>query len=537
MLAQRAIQAKLRVNTPGDEFEREADNVADTVMRMFSPAAEPPRIQRACAGCKKELEQNRIQRLCTKCDEELHRKRGNGQDVSGISSGLAFNIQAIQGGGEPLSQSLREYFEPRFGHDFRGVRIHTTGRDAGTAAEINALAYTMGNHIVFGPGQFAPDSSNGRRVLAHELTHVVQQGASPLAPPVQRLGDTSKLPPGFSCPVAVDSPSSEILDFQFPNRGTALNPSQKSSIEGFIVSRRALGITGVVRVDGYASPAGSDPLNWQLSCDRARAVEAELLHPSSGRVPGLPPSEIALFAQGETNEFSRTTGPDRDGPNRRASISGATAPPPPPPPVCPAVPGPTPATCSTRNSAYCAAAACFPTNPWLPCVCRASADVCRAVEAFNLRGSEGAALSACLTATGTSTAPVLAKASWFDSTNRCIWGHWRAAFDAIHDPTGAVPTGLTPEWAAAVTTCRSSGIGSSACCTAHVVAEQTAIDRCGGYPTATFGPLPTDVPGSSTCSTAVLAGARAAGPPAPFTTGDFGNVSDRISYGVIRCCP
>ena len=77
--------------------------------------------------------------------------------------------------------------------------------------------------------------------------------------------------------------------------------------------------------------------------------------------------------------------------------------------------------------------------------------------------------------------PILDKGAWFLRVNGYIWQHWRAAFDAIHDPTRRVPSSLTPEWAAAVSICRTSGIESKACCEAQVRAEQTAIDHCHPY--------------------------------------------------------
>jgi hypothetical protein len=143
-------------------------------------------------------------------------------------------------------------------------------------------------------------------------------------------------------------------------------------------------------------------------------------------------------------------------------------------------------------------------------------------------------LEGCVGATATpfSLALSIAKAKWLLSTNKCIWGHWRQAFEPIHNPTAPIPTTLTPEWAAAVTTCRTSGIGSKACCAAHVEAEQNAIDTCGPYPSTTFGSLPTDVPGAPLCSSIVAAMA----PPPPFS-GDFGLVADRVAYGKSRCCP
>ena len=78
--------------------------------------------------------------------------------------------------GRPLDRAAREFFEPRFGRDFSEVRIHAGERPAAAARAISARAFTLGLDITFGDGEYAPDTSDGRRLLAHELTHVVQQG-------------------------------------------------------------------------------------------------------------------------------------------------------------------------------------------------------------------------------------------------------------------------------------------------------------------------------------------------------------------------
>jgi uncharacterized protein DUF4157 len=79
------------------------------------------------------------------------------------------------GGGHPLDAATRAYMEPRFGHDFSQVRVHTDAVASSTARAINARAYTAGHDVGFAPGEYAPDSPRGRRLIAHELAHVVQQ--------------------------------------------------------------------------------------------------------------------------------------------------------------------------------------------------------------------------------------------------------------------------------------------------------------------------------------------------------------------------
>lgn len=148
------FQPKLAVNQPGDKYEQEADAMADQVMRMT------------------------VQRKCKHCEEEEKRIQRKGADLATpvVDEGFENYVSSLHGRGTILSQSERDFFEPRFGYDFSNVRIHTGGDAAQSADRINALAYTAGTHIVFNTGQYQPGSENGKRLLAHELTHVVQQG-------------------------------------------------------------------------------------------------------------------------------------------------------------------------------------------------------------------------------------------------------------------------------------------------------------------------------------------------------------------------
>jgi len=158
-----SILRKPLISTPGDRYEREADDVADKVMRMAEPTtinAASPAIQRRCTDCE-EQEEKLIQtaRMPSAHSEE-------GLDAS-VAAG------AVRRGGTPLSPDLRAYFEPRFGHDFSQVRIHTDAEGSKAARSVQARAYTYGSDIVFGPGEYAPATTQGRRLLAHELTHVI----------------------------------------------------------------------------------------------------------------------------------------------------------------------------------------------------------------------------------------------------------------------------------------------------------------------------------------------------------------------------
>jgi hypothetical protein len=164
------------VGPPNDRFEQEADRVADQVMRMAEPQRTsatnpdgqpaPAAIQRLCPECEDE-----VRRQPAEEEEELQMKRAS-RAMPEIGAGLRARIGGLRSGGQPLPPPLRTFFDPRFGHDFGRVRIHT---DAQAARAVHARAFTVGQDVVFGAGQYAPETASGRHLLAHELTHVVQQ--------------------------------------------------------------------------------------------------------------------------------------------------------------------------------------------------------------------------------------------------------------------------------------------------------------------------------------------------------------------------
>jgi hypothetical protein len=118
--------------------------------------------------------------------EECKQKRGGTLQRAAINSSLTHEVppivhEVLRSPGQPLDVEARAFMEPHFGHDFSQVRIHTDGPAVESAQAVNALAYTVGNNVVFGAGQYAPTMNAGRRLLAHELTHVVQQNGASLA--------------------------------------------------------------------------------------------------------------------------------------------------------------------------------------------------------------------------------------------------------------------------------------------------------------------------------------------------------------------
>jgi uncharacterized protein DUF4157 len=179
------IQAKLRAGAIDDSFEREADRVADRMMRMPAPevsvVAGSPQISRKSAACGEEV--------------ELQTKPAEPRAAGGEAPGILHEV--LRSPGQPLDPASRAYFEPRFGHDFGHVRVHTDPTAAVAARTVAAHAFTVGRHIVFGESQYAPYGATGRHLLAHELTHIVQQRAA--GPVLQRRA--------ANCPAAPPSPS------------------------------------------------------------------------------------------------------------------------------------------------------------------------------------------------------------------------------------------------------------------------------------------------------------------------------------------
>ena len=110
-------------------------------------------------------------------EEELQAKATSG-NISDVNPHLESQIQSLKGGGQHLSENDRTYFEPRFGADFSGVRVHSDSKANHLARSINAKAFTIGQDVVFGSGQYSPGSPTGRSLLAHEMTHVVQQSSA-----------------------------------------------------------------------------------------------------------------------------------------------------------------------------------------------------------------------------------------------------------------------------------------------------------------------------------------------------------------------
>ncbi|MFZ0544806.1 MAG: DUF4157 domain-containing protein [Candidatus Promineifilaceae bacterium] len=161
------IQFSLNVNKPDDKYEQEANRVAERVMRMPESA-----VQRKTCACGKPAGPDGLCDYCRRKKQQALQRKSSG--IGGQTTPPAVH-QVLQQPGRPLESSTRSFMEARFGQNFGGVRVHTDEKAAESAESLNAAAYTVGQDIVFGAGRYAPGNIESHRLLAHELTHVVQQ--------------------------------------------------------------------------------------------------------------------------------------------------------------------------------------------------------------------------------------------------------------------------------------------------------------------------------------------------------------------------
>jgi len=161
------VQTKLAISKPGGQDEQEADSVANEIMRMPEPQLQrPPLLGGGSLYSRIKQPASEPQGLQTKLADTGHLELS-------IVPPIVQNVLGLPG--QAIDPATRAYMEPRFGHDFSHVRVHTDAKAAQSAQAINAQAYTVGANIVFNDGHYAPSTSQGRSLLAHELTHVIQQ--------------------------------------------------------------------------------------------------------------------------------------------------------------------------------------------------------------------------------------------------------------------------------------------------------------------------------------------------------------------------
>jgi len=323
----RPLQRQLEIGAADDPLEREADRLADTVLR--SPASSPAPGRCACGGTPGPDGE------CAACKaRRLNLSRASLGLAAATAPPIVDHVLATPG--RPLDSSTRSYFETRFGADLSAVQVHDDATAAASARAVDAAAYAVDDHIVFAAGRHAPGTPVGDRLLAHELAHVLQtsggvgrrriQRQGPVTPPAP-VGPTAPGPGPTGGPVGgpaavpattVATPSAgpsctsapaafvpgPRLLFEFDS--TAFLPGQGPLIASLLADARC---ASTIEFHGNASSEGSAPHNQALACSRATTV-ATLFS-------GLPPRQ-SVIGHGATSAFSsappsRTSGdPNRN---------------------------------------------------------------------------------------------------------------------------------------------------------------------------------------------------------------------------------
>ncbi len=324
------IQTRLRVGAPDDIYEKEADAVAEQVLARTSltaasasgsdddnnhrslarkaanqesarrtmlqripiralqqtlanralarllretfPTPAIPALSRKCA-CGGDAKEE-----CAECRENRLARQSNSASADGAGSEAPPIVEDVLATpGQPLAESARRTLEPGFGHDLSGVRVHDDSKASESASAVSALAYTVGNHVVFGAGQYSPGTDDGNRLLAHELTHTIQQtGGMPKRPswddvtPVRTGDEVSR--PEDSSQLEYERPSGRVSSVDEPP------PKMSNSWDGVARPVAAPPAPAPSATPGVASPptappaAAAGPSGMEVKLSKASAA-------------------------------------------------------------------------------------------------------------------------------------------------------------------------------------------------------------------------------------------------------------------------
>lgn len=332
------IQPKLSIGAPDDIYEKEADAMADKVMRMPMPS----QVNFLSTN-------NTFQRKCAHCEEEEKQlqKKGTGTDSNVTAPPIVHDV-LNSSAGKSLDAGTRAFMEPRFNYDFSSVKVHDNDLAAKSANSINALAYTSGNNVVFNSGQYNTSSDSGKRLLAHELTHVVQQEGMKSAIQKQDgegtastgpVADTSTTVPDFghtpnetTCPtnpsrlgdVLPEPPCDESVNeidgekfFFCKGSDVFQNPADANRLVSFVRSQQA---NSFFEVHAYASQENSSTYNLNLACHRAKRTARSMIN------AGVRSERITLVNKGATTRFGEGHSEKQLKQNRVVLIAASSVP-------------------------------------------------------------------------------------------------------------------------------------------------------------------------------------------------------------------
>jgi len=289
------IQRKLTIGSPNDQLEDEADSMADKVVST----PETDFIQRKWANCEEEEKLQRkphpfpsfIQKKCSRCEEEekaqrkplasfIQKKSEANNNV--VSDAVSSQIQSTKAGGIKMPEATRSFMESRFGADFSNVNIHT-GSDASLLSnQLSAQAFTISSDIYFNEGKYQPESFEGKKLLAHELTHVIQQGSTQTKIQCDRN-------PAFSVEGLFETRDSfpNFVFFELNKPDNVVPENDLDTKEKAKITKFATDHASGVNLFGFASEEGAEAENTNLITQRIQAVKNVLTSPPVSYDPSL----------------------------------------------------------------------------------------------------------------------------------------------------------------------------------------------------------------------------------------------------------
>jgi outer membrane protein OmpA-like peptidoglycan-associated protein len=263
------IQTKLAIGSVDHPLEHEADRVADQVMRMSRPSigSGAASVARKCAQCAEEDQAG---------SSTLQRDAAGRGDLLAGAAAPAAVTDVLGEPGRALDPATRNFMEAGFGFDFGGVRVHDDARAAASARDVAARAYTVGNHIAFDHGAYRPGDQQGRKLLAHELAHVVQQrgaGAVTDGSAVRRACGPEAVGAPEGC-VAGDKTFVDGAVFRF---SVNCDDWTGGADAGLLDYAQTIPAGSNVEIHGYASVDGPEAFNSNLACARALKAKTWLI--------------------------------------------------------------------------------------------------------------------------------------------------------------------------------------------------------------------------------------------------------------------
>lgn len=301
-------QPGLTLSRPDDRYEQEADQVADRVIQMPESGILQRHTDKNSTDTRFDSITGKttplVQRETDNEEEDEEKnitaqaKQAEGQSPT-VPAGITQRINKLRDGGQPLSPETRQYMEPRFGHDFSKVRVHNTARAAATAQSINARAFTFGNNIVFGASHYTPATTEGQRLLAHELTHVIQQGKSaPLPDTMTQSGYHNSVAGPTENSPADATPLSGNTSATVQRKLTLEDPKKKIPRPG----GKGLDQTNATTVQNYLSTlckSGSPSVSSSGKIDVGKGFCTPMLIPTGfGLMPMPPPAAFSKTPTG-----------------------------------------------------------------------------------------------------------------------------------------------------------------------------------------------------------------------------------------------